>query len=108
MNLHNSAENLVQSSTTSILPAKSNNMLQFASFTNNYSSLIEKHSSSGRNVSPVTSASMQPESTTVFSLNNAQNNSPLSSITIEQILAEKMHKSRYQCKMNLQICALQS
>lgn len=28
--------------------------------------------------------------------------------TVEQILAAKMHKARYQCKMNLQICALLS
>ena len=29
-------------------------------------------------------------------------------LSVEHVLAEKMHKSRYQCKMNLQICALQS
>ena len=29
-------------------------------------------------------------------------------LSVEHFLAEKMRKSRYQCKMNLQICALQS
>lgn len=99
IDMHNSAEQLTKTTTATMLP-KSSNQLQFASFTNNnYSSLIEKNSSSGRNVSPVTSASIPPEST-VFSL-NANNNSLTGCITIEQLLAEKMHKSRYQCKMNL-------
>ena len=95
INLHNSAEQLVQTtSSNSMLPgSKQANQLQFASFTNNYSSLIEKQSSSGRNVSPVTSNSLLPEST-VFSLNN--NASGIAGgISVEQILAEKMHKSRY-------------
>ena len=73
--------------------SKQANQLQFASFTNNYSSLIEKQSSSGRNVSPVTSNSLLPEST-VFSLNN-NCNGMAGGISVEQILAEKMHKSRY-------------
>ena len=73
------------------------NQLQFASFTNNYSSIIEKNSSSGRNVSPVTNTSLPPEQSTVFSFNN----NPTGAITVEQLLSEKMHKSRYQCKMNL-------
>ena len=67
------------------------NQIQYASFTNGYSCLIEKLSSSGRNVSPVTTASIPPDST-VFSLGK---NDPSGLITIEQILAEKMHKSRY-------------
>ena len=100
-NLHNSAEQLVQkSSGSSMLPPQTNakaNQLQFASFTNNYSSIIEKNSSSGRNVSPVTTTSLPPEQSTVFSFNN----NPTGTITVEQLLAEKMHKSRYQCKMNL-------
>lgn len=80
------------------------NLQQFASFNNNNytSSVIEKQSSpSGRNVSPVTSVSIHPD-TSIFNLNE----SPTGPITIEQLLAERMHKSRYQCKMNLQICAL--
>ena len=90
-----------------MLPTNSKtNLQQFASFTsNNYtSSVIEKQSSpSGRNVSPVTSVSIPPD-TSLFNLNE----NPTGPITIEQLLAERMHKSRYQCKMNLQICALQS
>ena len=83
-----------------MLPSNSKtNLQQFASFNNkNYtSSLVEKQSSpSGRNVSPVTSVSIHPD-TSLFNLNE----NPTGPITIEQLLAERMHKSRYQCKMNL-------
>ena len=103
--LHHSAEQLEHSKMTSSILPKSPKQLQFASFTNNkdnnnYStSLIDKHSSSGgRNISPVTTASIPPDSSTVMPFNK---NDPKALITIEQLLAEKMHKSRYQCKMNL-------
>jgi len=80
----------VDTNTALIIPGASD-QLQYASFTNNYPSLIEKLSSSGRNVSPVTTASIPPDST-VFSLGK---NDPSGLITIEHILAEKMHKTRY-------------
>ena len=76
VNLHNSAEQLMQPS-GKIGPGK--NPLQFSSFTNNYSSLIEKQSSSGRDVSPVTTASLMPPDSTIFSLAN----DPAAAITIE-------------------------
>lgn len=76
-NLHNSAEQLVSPSPNMVVNAPKN-PVQFSSFTNNYSSLIDKQSSSGRNVSPVTSTSIHPEST-VLSLNN----NPCGGLTVE-------------------------
>ena len=61
-------------------------------------SSIEDKSASDRNVSPTTTVSIP-----AVNLKNKGNE-----MTTELLLAEKMHKSRYQCKMNLQICALQS
>ena len=51
--------------------------------------------SNERNMSPAAATTMSNTRTALISLTNK------GAFSVEHILAEKMHKSRYQCKMNL-------